>query len=368
MSLETEMRKVMKKTAWILILLLVMASSVTAGTLAMYTTSIDHLAQGSVSAKEFVFTGEGTGSFEQGVKIAPGETVSWQFQVRNYSGTIITETDLYYKLTFDVHASADKSAIEPLTVSVKDESGNAVGSVMGPGSFDITGEFRLSQSGQGRTYTVEAYWPSDGNIDIDYAGGQYGTAVGIHAVASQAPLDGAGQPTPLPTFTPLITPTPTATPSPTPVMTSTPTPTVTPAPTVTPTPTPQADNISVLYQTTKSWQNGQSGPREFNYSITITNHSDQPVNAWYIEFKLPDDVLTNTWSNAKMIGMPAGEYRFVNPGYNNPSMDNILPGQSVTFGGHGIGLGTAAPYGVKVGGSNAAAVGAALTTRFGSLN
>ena len=115
-----------------------MAGSVTAGTLAMYTTSVDNLAQGSVCAKEFVFTGEGSGSFEQGVKIAPGETVSWQFTVRNYSGNIITETDLYYKLTFDVHASDGKSAIQPLAVTVKDENGNTVGRAAGTGRFDVT--------------------------------------------------------------------------------------------------------------------------------------------------------------------------------------------------------------------------------------
>lgn len=332
----------MKKTAWILVLLLVMASSVTAGTLAMYTTSIDHLAQGSVSAKEFVFTGEGTDSFEQGLKIAPGETVSWQYQVRNYTGTVVTETDMYYRLTFDVHAAADRLAIEPLIVTVKDENANVVGSIIGPGKLDVVGAFLLSQSGQERTYTIEAYWPGDDDVEIDYAGEQYGTAVSIHAIASQMPLQGGEQPTP--------TPLPTATPVPTPA------------------PTPQESNISVLYQTTRAWQNGQSGPYRFNYSITITNHSDKPINRWYIEFKLSEDVLTNAWSNAKMIKMPANGYRFVNPGYNNASTDNILPGQSVTFGGQGIGFGTAAPYGIQVGCSNAAATGVSLTTKFGSLN
>lgn len=363
----------MKKVACVLILLLFMASSVTAGTLAMYTTSVDDLAQGSVSAKEFVFIGEGTGSFEQGVKIAPSESVNWQFAVRNYSGNIITETDLYYKLTFDVHASTGKLAIEPLTVTVKDENGNIVGSAAGTGRFDVTGEFPLSQNGQERTYTVEVFWPSNDGIDIDYAGEQYGSSVSIQAIASQVPLDG-GQPTAAPTMTPTPAPTALPTAAPTAAPTITPAPTTTPAttpsatPAVTPTPTPQAGNVDVLYQTTKSWQNGQSGPREFNYSITITNHSDQPINDWYVEFGLAEDVLTNAWSNAKMIGMPTGKYRFVNPGYNNASMDNILPGQSVTFGGHGIGSGTVAPYGAVVGGSNTDAAGASLTCRFGSLH
>ena len=318
----------MKRVAFILILLLVMAGSVTAGTLAMYTTSIDNLAQGSVVAKEFVFTGEGTDSFTHGVKIAPTETVNWQFNVKNYAGYIVTETDLYYKLTFNVHASEGKTAIAPLSVTVRNESGNVVGSATGVGRFDILGAFPLSEIGQDQTYTVEVNWPSNDSIDIDYAGSAYGTTVNIDAIASQAPLTGSEPSTP-----------------------------------------PQTSDISVLYQTTASWQNGQSGINEFNYSVTITNHSAEPVEAWVIDFTLPTDRLTNAWSNANMTqNLPIGTYRFVNPGYNNQSMDNILPGQSVTFGGHGYGLGTDAPQGVTVSGSNTSSTSAALTTRFGSLS
>lgn len=318
----------MKKAALVLVLILVMASSLTAGTLAMYTTRIDDLAQGTVVAKEFVFTGEGSDSFAQNVKIAPEETVTWQFNVKNYSGHIVTETDLYYKLTFDVHASAGKTAIAPLAVTVRDGSGNVAGSATGVGKFDVLGKFLLSETGQGQTYTVEVNWPGNDGVDINYAGNAYGTTVNIDAIASQAPLSGSEPTTP-----------------------------------------PQTGDISVLYQTTASWQNGQSGHNEFEYRVTITNHSDQPIEDWYIDFALPADRLTNAWSNAKMIGnMPAGVYRFVNPDYNNASTDNILPGQSVTFGGHGDGLGTDAPQNVKVGGSNKGSENAALTCNFGGLN
>lgn len=317
----------MKKTALILILLLVMVSSLTAGTLAMYTTAIDGLAQGSVVAKEFVFIGEGTDSFAQGVKIAPEETVQWQFNVKNYSGQIVTETDLYYKFTFDVNALTGKTAIEPLKVTVKDSDGNVVGSATGVGTFDVLGKFPLSAIGQDQTYTVEIFWPSDESIDIDYAGEAYGTAINIDAIASQAPLTGSDPADP-----------------------------------------PQTSNISVLYQTTSPWQNGQSGHNEFAYSVTITNHSDQPIEDWYIDFTLPVDRLTNAWSNAKMIhNLPDGVYRFVSPNYNNSSTDTIQPGQSVTFGGHGDGLGSDAPQNVKVGGDNTASAGITPTCQFGSL-
>lgn len=318
----------MKRTALILILLLVMAGSLTAGTLAMYTTSIDSLAQGSVVAKEFIFTGDGHDSFAQGVKIAPEETVTWQFNVKNYSGHIVTETDLYYKLNFHIQASAGKTAIEPMTVTVKDESGNTVGSATGVGVFSVLGQFPLSENGQEKTYTLELYWPSNDGINIDYAGNQFGTMVNINAIASQVPLPGSEPTTP-----------------------------------------PQTSAISVLYQTTSPWQIGQDGINRFNYSMTITNQSDQPVNDWYIDFALPQDTLTSVWSNAKMSqGLPSGTYRFVNPGYNNAATDNLLPGQSVTFGGQGYGLGESALQNVQVGGSNTEALGAVLTCEFGSLS
>lgn len=316
----------MKKTVLILALLLVMAGSLTAGTLAMYTTTVDNLAQGSVTAKEFVFTGEGTDSFAQGVKIAPTETVTWQFDVRNYSGAVVTETDLYYKLTFDVHASAGKTAIAPLSVSVKDESGNVAGSTTGVGTLEVLGKFPLAEAGQMHAYTVEVYWPSNDSVDIDYAGNAYGTTVSIDALASQAPLS-ASEPE-----------------------------------------EPQPD-ISVLYRTTQPWQNGQSGINEFNYSVTITNNSDRTIEDWYIEFVLSAYRLSGVWSNAKMVGGQSnGSYRFVNPGYNNVSTDDLLPGQSVTFGGHGFGLGATSPQNAKVGGSNAEPASAALVCQFGSMS
>ncbi len=317
----------MRKTVLILVLLLVMATSVTAGTLAMYTTSIDNLATGSVTAKEFVFTGDGTDSFAQGVKIAPTETVTWQFGVRNFDGHVITETDLYYKLTFNVKSSQGKTAIAPLTVTVKDDSGSVVGSATGVGTFDVLGAFPLAEAGQNRTYTVEVNWPSDDSVDIDYAGDNYGSTINIDAVASQAPLSGS-EPEP-----------------------------------------PQTGAVSVMYRTTNAWQNGQNGVSEFNYSVTITNNSSTAIEDWYIDFTLADDRLNSVFSNAKMIGGQAqGTYRFTNPAYNNVNTDDILPGQSVTFGGHGFGLGTTAPQNVKVGGSNAASASANVTTGFGSLS
>jgi hypothetical protein len=239
---------------------------------------------------------------------------------------------MYYKLTFNVQASDGKTEIAPVTVTVKDEGGSTVGSATGTGTFDVLGEFPLSVTGQEDLYTVEVNWPSDGDDDIDYAGGDYGTTVNISAIASQVPLSGGG-----------------------------------PTPTPTPTPTPQPSEISVLYQTTEAWEEGNSGIFHFNYSITITNNSDQTIEDWYIGFKLTEDELTGSWDAEMTTGLPEGTYEFVNPGYNNPATDSIAPGASVTFSGQGDGHGEEAPQDVQVGGSSTGPTDVELTCEFGSL-
>ncbi len=308
------------KKLYVLSLVLVMAISLVSGTLALYTTQIDNLASGSVTAKEFIFTGSGTDTFQQGVKIAPSETVRWQFGVKNYENGLITETDLYYKLTFTVKATEGKQAIAPLTVTVKDLSGNVLKSVTGTGSFDVLGSFPLSQTGQERQFTVELTWPADGDNDINYAGGGYGTTVRVDAAASQLPYqEEPEQPT---------------------------------------------GDISVKYETTPAWTNGGSGVYEYNYQITITNNSDRTIEDWKMSLSLTGDELRSGW-RAKLISSSGGNYVFENPAYNNTSTDDLLPGQSVTFGGPAYGRGNQSITNVTVGGSNSETIrNVALTCVF----
>ncbi|WP_407314347.1 cellulose binding domain-containing protein [Desulfosporosinus sp. SB140] len=317
----------MKKTIFILALVLVMLSSIVAGTLAMYTVSIDNLAEGSVVAKEFVFVGGGTDTFQQGLKIAPSETTQWQFNVKNYKDSTVSETDMYYKLTFNIQALTGKKAIDPLQVTVKDSKGNVLNSVTGVGTFDVLGSFPLAVNGQEQDYFVQIHWPDNGSSDAKYAGSNYGTMINVNAVASQIPFS--------------------TSPS-------------------------QGKQVSVRYETTTPWQNGQSGVYQYNYKVTVTNNTSQPINNWSLGFYLPTDTLTGVWSNAKLVSTsPPGYYKFLNPAYNNQATDNILPGQSVSFGGPAQGMGTAAIQSISVGGSNTSDItNVNLTCQFGeaSLN
>ncbi len=175
----------MKKILLTIALVLVVSTSLIAGTLAMYTTSIDNLAEGSVVAKEFVLTEGGTDSFVKDIKIAPGETVNWQFSVKNYDSSVVSETAM--ALDFDINAQPTdgKSLVEPLTFTVKDSSGAVVGTATSSGLISFSDEFALATDGQEKTYTVSVNWPSDNSVDINYAGAGYGTSVAVAVTGTQ---------------------------------------------------------------------------------------------------------------------------------------------------------------------------------------
>jgi hypothetical protein len=284
-----------KKAVLISILMLTIVSSVLAGTLANYTTTIDALASGSVVAKEFIFLEDGTDTFEHNVKIAPAETVVWKFGVKNYDGTTVTETKMYYRLSFNVKAIPGKKEIKPLTVTVKDSGGKVIDSVEGVGKMTVNGYFPVSATEQSDDYSVEIYWPSNDETDIDYAGDGFGTMVNVAAVASQVPI-GGGIPVP--------------------------------------------SDYAVYYETGVPWGVGgvwdpgsQStiySSYKYNFEVTITNNSDEVVKSWELEFLLNEKIEAYWDAVNDSAGLPAGQYRFLHPQYYN--MD-IEPGKSVSFGG-----------------------------------
>lgn len=175
----------MKRVLVIVALVLVLSASIIAGTLAMYTTSIDDLAAGSVVAKEFVMLESGTDSFTENVKIAPSETVNWQFGVQNYNGSTVSETAMDLDFDINVAAADGKSMIAPLVVTVTNGSGDVVGTSTGGGAIQFSDEFALNAAGQDKTYTVSVEWPSDDAVDINYAGGNFGAAVTVSVTGTQ---------------------------------------------------------------------------------------------------------------------------------------------------------------------------------------
>ncbi|PKM63055.1 MAG: hypothetical protein CVU97_02165 [Firmicutes bacterium HGW-Firmicutes-21] len=175
----------MKKTLVITALVAVIAVSIISGTLALYTTTIDDLATGSVVAKEFILLENGSDTFETNVKIAPTETVTWDFSIKNFDGAIVTETGMDLDIVVDITAVVGKSAISPLVVTVTNEFDEEVGTQTGVGVISFTDSFELDEAGQTHTYTVTIVWPSDDAVDINYAGGDFGTAVAVTVTGTQ---------------------------------------------------------------------------------------------------------------------------------------------------------------------------------------
>jgi len=303
----------MKKAFVTLVLLLAICTSILAGTMAVYTTQLE-IGSGSVVAKEFIFLGEGAESFGQNVKIAPTETVNWNFSVKNYDGSYITETDLYYKLEFFVSKTEGKiKAIEPLIISIKDGAGNLIKSIEtneGEGSAIVYGTFPLSNEGQSEAYNVEVYWPSTDN-DINFAGHDYGTSINVTAIASQIPFGGSepggggpgsGEPGggDIPEE-------------------------------------PEDSGIVVRYRSTEPYND------IFYYDITIVNNSGITLRNWEIMFDCEDSLVIG-WPTGFQVLSGYPNYHIKHPEY----WKDIKNGESVQFGGNATGTGNRPITSVKI--------------------
>ncbi len=293
----------MKRMLTIMLLVLAISASLIAGTLSMYTITIDDLASGSVVAKEFVFVEEGVDSFQKGVKIAPTENEQWQFTVKNYDASGVTETDLYYRLTFQVGATEGKEPIEPLLVTV---NGEEIKTEAGVGSLDVEGKFLVDENGQEDEYMVEIYWP-DGDGDINYAGNSFGTTVKVAAVARQLPFDWVE---------PEIPEEPEE---------------------------PESSGILVEYKTKPQNWHGN----DFHYYITITNNSGEVIEDWEMTFSLPTERLNTLWGGPVLHDLGEGSYRIVHQ-ETNPKLN---PDQTMFVDGVGTGSGVESPENVLVNGT-----------------
>ena len=169
----------------IFVLISIICLSLISGTFTLYTITLDNLAEGDVVAKEFILLEDGEDTFEQNVKIAPTETVEWAFAIKNYSGTIVSETAMDLDIRVDIGAAEGKNAIDPLKVSLVREDDVVVGECTGVGTLEAEDEFALSDEGQSRTYKVVIEWPSNDEVDINYAGYGFGNALSVSVTGTQ---------------------------------------------------------------------------------------------------------------------------------------------------------------------------------------
>jgi len=164
----------MKKTLTIIALILAITVSLIAGTMSYYTITLDEVAGGSVVAKEFILLEDGQDTFEENVKIAPGEKLDWKFAIRNYDKDTVTGTDMKVDVLVEVAAAAGKDAIVPLTVVVGNDALELVKIKLdgnGEGKQILTYHTKADVKSL-RKFTVSVRWPWESGAydDIDYAG------------------------------------------------------------------------------------------------------------------------------------------------------------------------------------------------------
>lgn len=150
-------------------LVLVITVSLIAGTLAYYQITIDPLATGTVSAKEFTLTGEGSQAFAVANTIAPGEEVSLDFSVYNHEkGNNITQTDMNLvfkiKLEEDKHGSSGPllSRLDVVVYQIdSDDKPTLIDTDFQGGIYTFAGTPFVADTADSRQYQVLLKWPYD---------------------------------------------------------------------------------------------------------------------------------------------------------------------------------------------------------------
>ena len=163
----------MRKHLRFLVLFLMLITSMTAGTLAVYTSRID-LAPVPISAKRFVLDVNQGGQDEFDLRIGPGEMVSYQFAVTNETtGGAVSEVDMDLMISADLSSIID--AIPGMDITLSMQTGSEYTTVASVGasgvlSFSSYSIFRASQASE-ISFSLRFFWNDDalssGMIDAD---------------------------------------------------------------------------------------------------------------------------------------------------------------------------------------------------------
>ena len=152
----------MKKTLFMGALALTIATSMVAGTMAVYTHA-DTLAgttNDTVSAKKFYINSTATDKIN--IKLAPGNEEFWDFQVTNHKEHIVTEVPMDLKLKVDLKNAAALPDLVCTLYRVDGEKNVALASgTRADGSTTIEleklGEFAPNVE-KDSTYKLGFYW------------------------------------------------------------------------------------------------------------------------------------------------------------------------------------------------------------------
>lgn len=163
----------MKKTFTIILLVLIVATSLVTGTLAVYSVDVPTINSGDIVAKNFVFTAAGDQQFAANVDIAPTENVQKTFTVSNFNGNVVSETAMNVTITVAVTGE-----IAPLQIVV---TGDQDVTIVNNGTTStITFTLNANESAT-KTFNVSVIWNSTAN-DNQYMGKVSSITVNASAV------------------------------------------------------------------------------------------------------------------------------------------------------------------------------------------
>jgi flagellar basal body-associated protein FliL len=172
-------RKTMNKKRLLLVLLaLAIITSLSAGTLAIYTKTVTTV-DNDVKAKKFVFTANAAKTYATNFTLAPKDTWSYTFTVNNYDATATAEVALDY--TVAVNDSEATTAMTGLKTTLEKKIGtnwvslgndtNGVISVrddglgIGASGANVTTGAAAANAQSTSTYRVTLTWNDDGTHD-----------------------------------------------------------------------------------------------------------------------------------------------------------------------------------------------------------
>lgn len=162
----------MKKTVILVIATLLVVTSLISGVFAAYKTQIDDVSSGEVTAKSFILKANETLSFEDGVKIAPGEKLEVKFKIANYEGnkatsaTSVSETNIKVDIIIEFNSEIKPLVLKGYTETVENKSSNVVSFNSTKGFLTDTITFDAGKA-QSATIALTIEWPHTDN-DIDY--------------------------------------------------------------------------------------------------------------------------------------------------------------------------------------------------------
>lgn len=160
----------MKKTLLMGAMALAIVTSMVAGTLAVYSKNFNF--EGEIAAKKF-YVNASSDVANPDITIAPNETASWEFEVTNTDGQVVSAVDMSTNITV-----ALPNGFKDIAVTLKDSDGNALGTGVANGNGTININAADFTAGTPRTdkYTLEFTWDGTADNANDTALGEAGTS------------------------------------------------------------------------------------------------------------------------------------------------------------------------------------------------